>query len=134
MGSRLSDAGTFSRFFSVSVVGMAVDVCMALLAKGFFGLPSIPASALGFLLGTVANYCGHSLFTYATPERRPITLLGYCKYMVAVSTSLVARLASVALLDFSTALPFWIVLLVSIALSFIVSYIISTIWVFNKNN
>ena len=128
----LKDTRLFFRFLSISVVGTIADYLLAVLLASVFSLGYVPASTCGFILGSIVNYCGHSIFSYEHTGRETISVKGYVKYLLAVLSSLAVRLAAVAALDYATALPFWFILLVAIGASFVTSYVISTLWVFRK--
>ena len=132
MASVLRDKRLFLRFLSVSVLGTIADYLLALLLAEAFSFAYVTASTCGFILGSIVNYCGHSVFSYEHTSRKTISLKGYVKYLLAVLSSLLVRLVAVAMLDYLTALPFWFILLVAIGASFVTSYVISTLWVFRK--
>jgi len=128
----LKDPRLFARYFGISVLGTIVDYTFALLLAGLFAVPLVGASTCGFILGSVVNYFGHTLFSYAHTDKRNLSILGYGRYFFAVLFSLFVRLAVVGILEYLSALPFWLVLLVSIGASFVVTYVISTLWVFRR--
>ena len=132
MISELKDKRLLLRFLSISVLGTIADYLLALLLVLTFAAPYVFASICGFVLGSFVNYCGHNIFSYEHTDKGTISLLGYGKYLLAVLSSLVARLAVVAGLGYATNLPFWFILLVAIGASFVTSYVISTLWVFRK--
>lgn len=132
MISNLKDKRLFFRFLSISVVGTIADYLLAVLLALAFSAPYVFASTCGFVLGSAVNYCGHNIFSYEHTDKSTISLRGYGKYLLAVLSSLVVRLAVVAALGYVTALPFWFILLVAIGASFVASYVISTLWVFRK--
>lgn len=132
MASNLKDKRLFLRFLSISVLGTIADYLLALLLASAFSVAYIPASTCGFILGSIVNYCGHSIFSYEHTSRKTISVTGYVKYLLAVLSSLAVRLAAVAMLGYFTTLPFWFILLVAIGASFVTSYVISTLWVFRK--
>ncbi|WP_050605755.1 GtrA family protein [Ruegeria sp. 6PALISEP08] len=134
MISNLKDKHLFFRFLSISVVGTIADYLLALLLVLAFSASYVFASTCGFVLGSAVNYCGHNIFSYEHTDKSTISLLGYGKYLLAVLSSLVTRLAVVAGLGYVTALPFWFILLVAIGASFVTNYVISTLWVFRKTN
>lgn len=132
MISDLKDKGLFFRFLSISVLGTSADYLLALLLTVALLTPPVLASACGFVLGSVINYCGHNIVSYEHTSQSTISVRGYVKYFLAVISSLVVRLAVVAGLGYVTALPFWFILLVAIGVSFAANYVISTLWVFRK--
>lgn len=134
MKSDLADKYLVLRFASVSVFGTIADYLLAVFLAEIYGFAHVAASTCGFVLGTIVNYCGHSIFSYEHTNKDTISLLGYGKYLLAVSASLVVRLAVVVALEYVTALPFWFILLCAIGASFVVSYVISTLWVFKKSD
>lgn len=132
MISKLNDKSLLFRFLSISVLGTAADYLLAVLLALIFSAPYVLASICGFILGSIVNYCGHNIFSYEHTDKGTISIRGYGKYLLAVLSSLVVRLAVVAVLGYVTSLPFWFILLVAIGASFITSYVISTLWVFRK--
>ena len=132
MASDLRDKRQFFRFFGVNILGMVADYLLAVLLASVFGTPYVLAVTCGFILGSFVNYCGHNIFSYEHTSRETISALGFGKYLLAVLFSLVVRLIVVAALDYISLLPFWLILLVAIGVSFVVSYVISTLWVFRK--
>ncbi|MEZ5777499.1 MAG: GtrA family protein [Paracoccaceae bacterium] len=133
MSANLKDRGQFFRFFGVSLIGTVADYLAALGLEQFLSFSFVVASTWGFVVGSIINYAGHNLISYAHTDARTISVRGYVKYFMAVVLSLVVRLAVVAALGFVTALPFWFILLCAIGASFLTSYAISTLWVFKKS-
>jgi putative flippase GtrA len=134
MKSDLSNKFLILRFAAVSVIGTIADYLSALFLASVYEIPYVAASTCGFVIGSIVNYCGHTIFSYEHTDKKSISILGYAKYLLAVSASLVARLAVVAALELVTELPFWIVLACAIGASFVVSYVISTLWIFKKTD
>ena len=132
MKSDLADKYLILRFAAVSAIGTIADYLSALFLEGVYGFPFVAASTCGFIIGAFVNYCGHAIFSYEHTSKDTISILGFGKYLLAVSASLVARLMVVLTLELVTNLPFWLVLACAIGTSFVVSYVISTLWVFKK--
>lgn len=122
----------FMRFFGISSIGTVADYLTALFLYSVLGLSGVAASTLGFLLGTVLNYLGHHHFTFATGDGEAATLIGFLKYLGAVLASLAVRLLVLIGLEGATSLPFWLILSVAFAASFMCSYVISLFWVFRR--
>lgn len=131
MGS-LTDIRQFFRFFGVSVVGVIADYTLALFLATLLFIDSLLATSLGYILGTVISYYGHSLFSYEHTSKETVSLNGYVKYFFSTILSLLVRLTAVGLLEYFLDFPFWFVLLIAIGLSFVTSYVVSTLWVFKK--
>jgi putative flippase GtrA len=134
MAGGLKDKRLFARFFSVSIFGTIADYLLALLLVSVFASPFVFASTCGFIVGAFVNYCGHTIFSYEHTSKASISVVGFGKYLIASLFSLLVRLAVVALLGYFSALPFWFILLCAIGASFISSYVISTLWVFRKQD
>ena len=132
MLSQLKDVRLFLRFFFVNGAGTIVDYAVAVLLVTMFLVADLIAATVGFIVGTVFNYVGHTLFSYEHTSRETLSVRGYLKYLLAVMLSLVVRLAVVAALGAATPLPFWFVLIVAIGASFIASFVVATLWVFRK--
>ena len=122
----------FFRFFGISTIGTVIDYLSAIALYSLLGLSGVVASTLGCLLGTAVNYLGHHHITVANPDSGAATILGFLKYLGAVLASLAVRLAVLVILQGSTSLPFWLILSVAFAGSFLCSYAISLFWVFRR--
>lgn len=134
MISDIKDGRLLFRFLSISALGTIADYLVAILLALVLSIPYILASTCGFVLGSAINYCGHNIFSYKHTSKNTISILGYGKYLMAVLSSLIVRLAVVVSLTYVTALPFWLILLVAIGFSFVTNYLISTLWVFRKSD
>lgn len=130
----LRDKNQFLRFGVVQAVGMVVDIAVAVGLVSFLAFNGVIAAATGFLTGGAINYCGHNLFSYTHTDRASITLRGYVHYMAAVSFSLLVRLVVVGLLDYLTAIPFWLVMIIGVGVSFMLTYVSATLWVFRDRS
>ncbi len=132
MGANLRDKGQFLRFFSVSLIGTVADYALAVGLEVKLGLAYVLSAALGFMLGSLINYGGHTIFSFSHTKRSDLSVIGYAKYLGAVAASLVVRLVVVAMLGRLSTLAFWFIMLCAIGASFVTSYLISALWVFRK--
>lgn len=123
----------FARFFGVSSVGTAADYLSAVALHGLLGLPGVVASTVGFLLGALLNYLGHHHITFSAGKDDPATVFGFLRYLAAVAVSLLVRLIVLVGMERLTVLPFWIILTIAFAASFLCSYFISLLWVFRRS-
>jgi len=128
----LTDVRQFFRFFGVSVVGVIADYTLALFLADQLSVGSLLATSLGYILGTVVSYLGHSIFSFEHTGKETVSLDGYVKYFFSTILSLLVRLIAVGLLEYVLVFPFWFTLLLAIGLSFVTSYVVSTLWVFRK--
>lgn len=123
----------FLRFFGVQTIGTVADFLLALVLHSVFGMAGVAASTIGFFVGTVINYFGHHHITFATGDGAPATFTGFLKYLVAVSASLVVRIAVLLGFEQWTSAPFWFALSVAFVASFVCSYLFSLLWVFRRS-
>ena len=130
--SRLRDWRLFLRFSLVNGIGTVVDYLAAVALVAAAGLGPIVATTIGFVLGTMVNYVGHTVFSYGV-GRSSLSIANYLRYLIAVLLSLAVRLAAVTGLERATSLPFWIILIVAIGASFLASYVLATLWVFRRS-
>lgn len=122
-----------ARFFGIQTIGTVADFAFAMALYAIFGVAGILASTLGFFLGTVINYLGHHHVTFRQDVPTPATVLGFLKYLAAVSMSLVVRVLILLGFEQWLSVPFWFALSVAFIGSFICSYLFSLLWVFRRN-
>lgn len=130
--AELRDGKQFKRFGVVQVGGTIVDYAVANALVYLLATGEVLAATIGFLIGSAINYIGHNVYSYEHTDRNSISFLGYLRYMSAVGFALLARLAVVKLLAMFTGLPFWLILIAGIGVSFVVSYVLATVWVFRR--
>jgi len=123
----------FLRFAAVTVVGLVVDISLALGLSVIFGLNLVLAAAAGFAAGAALNYLLHEFWTFRRSERELSTsrMLRYCGALGATLTTRIAVVygLSQTLLAGQGNL---IILLLATVLSFFVNYFVSQLFVFQS--
>lgn len=119
-----------TRFLTVAVVGLIVDLTVAWSAARFLNMPLWLATVAGFAVAAALNYALHELWTFRAGARR-LSAGRALRYGVALAATLSARVATVAMLAAilgnTFALP---VLVAGAGVSFCVNYMISKHFVF----
>ena len=120
------------RFFLVSVAGLAVDIGIAFSIATLLGAPLWIAAATGFLVAACGNYILHKLWTFRREASR-ISRGRAVQYLIASAVTLMSRLAIVAWLNTWLSRDHALAILIgSAALSFFVSYAISSFLIFPR--
>ncbi|PLK22893.1 GtrA family protein [Porphyrobacter sp. TH134] len=86
------------RFFTVTVLGVVIDLAIALGLHTGLGVPLWLAAAIGFTLAASANYIIHQTWSFQSGPRSLSARRAGLYAMVALVT-LAVRVAIVALLD-----------------------------------
>lgn len=86
------------RFIAVAIVGLAIDLTIALIAVRLLALPLWLASLAGFTVAAAVNYAIHELWTFRTGARRLSSLraLRYASSLVAILAARVAAVTALA--------------------------------------
>ena len=84
------------RFFAVTVMGVILDLAIALALHQWAGVPLWLAAAIGFTLAASANYVIHQTWSFRSG---PLSLKRAGLYAMVALATLVVRVAIVALLD-----------------------------------
>ncbi|MAM75984.1 GtrA family protein [uncultured Tistrella sp.] len=118
------------RFFSVSVVGVVIDLGIAWAAAQLLGLPLWASAAIGFILAAGGNYVLHEHWTFRREETGLSRRRGVQYFCVSVVTLLV-RLAVVVALE-SMLGDGWplLILVAGAGVSFFVNFAFSKFLVF----
>lgn len=117
------------RFGFVAVIGLGVDIGVAWVLVKSLNRPLFMAAIAGFLCGAVLNYGLHELWTFQNSSKR-LSVKRLLKYLLGLWFVLAVRLSGISALSLlfpSHAFP---ILLVAIALSFCVNYIVSRSLIF----
>ena len=84
------------RFFAVTVMGVILDLAIALALHQWAGAPLWLAAAIGFTLAASANYIIHQTWSFRSG---PLSLKRAGLYAMVALVTLAVRVAIVALLD-----------------------------------
>jgi putative flippase GtrA len=119
------------RFFSVTVLGLLLDLAIAIAVHHLLGAPLWLAAGAGFVIAAGANYVIHQTWTFQTGQRR-ISASRAAKYALVAIITLIARIAAVAALDrmIGAGLPL-LILLLGAGVSFGVNFVLSKYFVFS---
>lgn len=116
-----------SRFFSVALLGLIIDITLALLLIVSFGFSDVPAAGTGLLAGMLFNYLLHLKWTFRK-NQRTASAGHFLQFSFGVGLTFLVRVLVLAGIDFFG----WQDLMsplsrlsLSAAISFIVSYLIS---------
>lgn len=124
-----------ARFLVVSVVGLAVDLGVALLLAKGFGLPLWLATVVGFLTAAAGNYLLHEVWTFRHGALRA-SLGRFARHLLALGLTLGVRLAAVVGLQalIGADREALVILLPAVGLSFCTSFLLARTWVFSTGN
>ena len=119
------------RFFSVTLLGLALDIAIAFAVHHLLGAPLWLAAGIGFVMAAGANYMIHQTWTFQTGQRR-VSANRAAKYALVAIITLIARVAAVAALDriLGAELPL-LILLLGAGVSFGVNFTLSKFFVFS---
>lgn len=121
-----------TRFFFVSVGGVAVDIALAYAIATMLGTPLWIAVAASFSVAAFGNYILHEVWTF---NRETSRLSGKraLYYFIATGITLLSRIAIVAGLSAWISHDYTLVILIGgAAVSFFVNYIMSKYFVFSQ--
>lgn len=122
----------FLRFFTVTVLGVVLDIAIAYtLVKGF-GVTLWLAATIGFVIAASVNYVVHQLWSFQGGSRQ-LSLARAAKYGGVALATLAARIAVVAALDAALGgqQPL-LILICGAGVSFFVNFGLSKLFVFNE--
>ena len=118
------------RFFTVTVLGVVIDLAIAFALHNALGVPLWLAAAVGFTLAASANYVIHQTWSFQSGPRSLSARRAGLYAMVALAT-LAVRVAIVALLDRALAGAYPLAILIAGAGgSFFVNFALSKFVVF----
>lgn len=118
------------RFFTVTVLGVVIDLAIAFALHTGLGVPLWLAAAIGFTLAASANYVIHQTWSFQRGPRRLSARRAGLYALVALAT-LAVRVAIVALLDRALAGAYPLAILIAGAGgSFFVNFALSKFVVF----
>ena len=120
----------FLRFFSVTVLGVILDIAIAYTLADAFGVPLWLAATIGFVIAASANYVVHQLWSFQSGSRR-LSFGRAGKYAGVALVTLAARITVVATLDQVLAGQWSLAILICGAgVSFFVNFGLSKFFVF----
>ncbi|MCU0947294.1 MAG: GtrA family protein [Porphyrobacter sp.] len=118
------------RFFTVTVLGVVIDLAIAFALHNALGVPLWLAAAVGFTLAASANYVIHQTWSFQSGPRNLSARRAGLYAMVALAT-LAVRVAIVAILDRALAGAYPLAILIAGAGgSFFVNFALSKFVVF----
>lgn len=86
------------RFFTVTVLGVVIDIAIAYALATQLGVPLWLAATIGFVTAASCNYVAHQLWSFRDGPRA-LSAVRAVKYAGAALATLAVRVAVVALLD-----------------------------------
>ena len=123
-----------SRFFTVALAGLIIDIALASALIIWAGFADIPAAVLGLAAGMVFNYFMHLKWTFGGHARQA-SMGHFLQFSIGVGATLLVRIAvlhwlAVVGLDELLAAP--VRLFIGAAASFVASYLINRWLVFGE--
>ena len=109
------------RYTLAVVVGLGIDLSLALAVNRLLGLPLVVGAAAGFVGGILSNYLLFELWVFATRQLRWARL---GRIVLAAQGALAVRLGTVWLLD-RLGVPPLPTLIAGAGLSFVVNFLVS---------
>lgn len=120
----------FLRFFCVTVLGLVIDIAIALALAELVGVPLWLAATCGFVIAALANYAMHQLWSFQAGSRR-LSAARAAKYGAVALLTLAVRVAIVAQLEAVLGQGFALaILLIGAGGSFLVNFTLSKFVVF----
>lgn len=118
------------RFFTVTVLGVIIDIALAYALATQLGVPLWLAATIGFATAASCNYVAHQLWSFRTGPRA-LSAVRAAKYAGAALATLAVRVAVVALLDRALGGdPALLILICGAGVSFFVNFGLSKFLVF----
>jgi putative flippase GtrA len=114
------------RFAAVSGGGTVIDYAATLALRTWTPTPLLAAVVLGYTIGAVVNYLGHSYFTYRNTAELQRNIRHFLRYYSGTLLALGSRLGTVFLLSLCTNFAEWIIIALGIGVSFICNYVVAT--------
>lgn len=122
------------RFLAVSIIGLCVDLIVALSSSYLLGISLPLAAMLGFATGGLLNYLLHEYWTFRSSTSE-ISFKRGLLYGITILATLISRVFAVSILQefiFSTPAKDLIILICAVAFSFMVNYALSKFLIFNR--
>jgi len=120
--------GEGPRYLVAVVIGLAIDLGVAMALREAFRLPNLAAAAVGFTCGLCVNYVNFEKWVFA---RNPLTFRGLARLFAAAQTALLLRLGAVWLLTLAGLVPAAVFALAA-ALSFAANFFLSRLAIQRK--
>ncbi|MCK0098214.1 GtrA family protein [Qipengyuania sp. S6317L1] len=122
--------GEMLRFFTVTVLGVVVDIAIAYTLHELAGVPLALAALIGFVCAASANYVLHQVWSFGG-GMRSLSGARAAKYAVVAGLTLLVRVSVVAVLDAWLVGGFALLILICGAgVSFFVNFALSKLFVF----
>lgn len=119
------------RFFCVTVLGLVIDIAIAIALAEWVGVPLWFAATCGFIVAACTNYVIHQLWSFQSGPRTLSTNRA-AKYLAVAALTLGVRVAIVAQLEAILGVSYaLIILLVGACGSFLVNFGLSKFCVFS---
>lgn len=120
----------FLRFFTVTVLGVVLDIAIAYTLAEHFGITLWLAATVGFVIAASVNYVVHQLWSFQDGSRQ-LSVTRAAKYGGVALATLAARIAVVAALD-AVMQGQWplLILIAGAGVSFFVNFALSKAFVF----
>jgi putative flippase GtrA len=120
------------RFFTVTVLGVILDLAIAYTLAQGLGVPLWLAATIGFAVAASVNYVVHQTWSFQHGSRR-LSLRRAVKYAGTALLTLIARIAAVAALERALGDELVLVILIGGAgVSFLVNFTLSKYFVFTE--
>lgn len=124
----------FLRFFTVTVVGVILDIAIAYTLAEAFAVPLWIAASIGFVIAASVNYIAHQLWSFQEGSRR-LSRDRALKYAAVALATLCARVAVVGALELALNGRWPLAILVCGAgVSFFVNFGLSKLFVFAEKS
>jgi putative flippase GtrA len=124
----------FLRFFTVTVLGVVLDIGIAYVLHDTFGTPLALAATIGFVIAAGFNYVMHQTWSFQDGPRR-LSVDRALRYGAVAAATLMTRVGVVA------ALASWfdgrfalLILICGAGLSFFVNFTLSKLFVFARRS
>jgi putative flippase GtrA len=116
------------RYLSAAILGLLLDVAVALILRTQLGAANLLAAGAGFYCGAGLNYVTFELWVFGGKR---LSWRGLSRLMAAAQTALLLRLAAVWLLT-RVGLAAPAVLVLAAGLSFVANYLLSRVAIKRK--
>lgn len=129
----MSGFGQFMRFFAISLLGLFIDIGIAMIVHKVAGLALPFAALFGFCVAATVNYVQHAIWTFSGSRR---SIRGLAVYLALQSVTAGLRVALVTFFETVTVLAPYplIILIAAAAVTLIVNFVLSRTLVFRPDS
>jgi putative flippase GtrA len=120
------------KFLAVGVLNTLVDISVAFVLNGFFGIYYVICQIAGYSTGTLNSFFLNKFFTFKNKGNKHNSLQQFLRFIVINLISLGATLLALRMLMDVFLLNFYISKVIVTFLSLFINYIGSKFWVFRK--